>query len=123
MPEEPEPTFEQALTRLEHIVDELERGEPSLSVALAQYENGVKLLRHCYHLLDQAEQSVALLSDVDAQGHPLTTPFDATATVAREVGPSAAAANPQLQPQAREPLATNLTTDRHDPLEASDPPF
>src|SRR5262249_1546788 len=29
MPDESEPTFEQALTRLERIVDELERGEPA----------------------------------------------------------------------------------------------
>src|SRR6516162_10234599 len=80
MPDESKPTFEQALTRLERIVDELERGEPDLSAALAQYEDGVKLLRHCHRLLDQAEQSVALLTGVDSQGHPLTIPFGATAT-------------------------------------------
>ena len=116
MPDESEPTFEQALTRLERIVDELERGEPDLSAALAQYEDGVKLLRHCYRLLDQAEQSVALLTGVDSQGNPLTIPFGATATVARDLTSS-------LEPLAREPAPRDLTTGRNDHAEASDPPF
>ena len=56
MAEEPEPTFEDALARIERIVADLERGEPALSTALAKYEDGVKLLRSCYDLLDQAER-------------------------------------------------------------------
>ncbi|HZW31893.1 MAG TPA: exodeoxyribonuclease VII small subunit [Isosphaeraceae bacterium] len=123
MPDVSEPTFEQALTRLEQIVDDLERGEPALSVALAQYEDGVKLLRHCYRLLELAEQSVALLTDVDAHGRPLTTAFDASATVDRKLDSTAAAADPQREPQGRGPIATNRITDRPDPSEPSDPPF
>ena len=88
MAEEPEPTFEDALTRVERIVEDLERGEPSLSAALAKYEDGVKLLRRCYDLLDQAERSVALLTGVDEQGHPTTAPFDAAATPSHEPEPS-----------------------------------
>jgi exodeoxyribonuclease VII small subunit len=80
MPDETEPSFEDALTELEQIVDSLERGEPALTAALAKYENGVKLLRHCYALLDRAEQAVALLTGVDEAGNPLSAPFDATAT-------------------------------------------
>ena len=56
MAEEPEPNFEDALTRIERIVADLERGEPALNTALAKYEDGVKLLRRCYDLLDQAER-------------------------------------------------------------------
>jgi exodeoxyribonuclease VII small subunit len=89
MPDEPELGFEEALTQLERIVEHLERGEPALAAALTQYEDGVRLLRHCYLLLDQAEQSVALLTGVDDQGNPQTIPFDATATIARELGPAA----------------------------------
>ena len=114
MPDESEPTFEQALTRLERIVDELERGEPALSAALAQYENGVTLLRHCYRLPDQAEQSVALLTGIESQGNPLTLPFGAT--VARDL-------TSPLEPLAREPVSQDLTTDRNDHAETSDPPF
>jgi exodeoxyribonuclease VII small subunit len=82
MPDEPVPSFEEALAQLEQIVADLERGEPALSTALAKYGEGVKLLRHCYQLLDQADQSVALLNGADEQGLPLTTPFDTTATSA-----------------------------------------
>ena len=93
MPEEPvpepEPSFEQALGQLERIVASLERGEPELTSALAKYEKGVSLLTQCHRLLDQAEQSVALLTGVDEEGNPLTAPFDATATITREAGPAA----------------------------------
>lgn len=80
MPEESPPSFENALDRVERIVADLERGEPSLSAALARYEDGVQLLRRCYDLLDQAERSVAMLTGVDEQGKPVTAPFDAAAT-------------------------------------------
>ena len=85
MPDQPETeqSFEEALSLLERIVENLERGEPELSSALAKYEKGVKLLTRCHSLLDQAEHSVALLTGVDNQGNPLTAPFDASATVAR----------------------------------------
>jgi exodeoxyribonuclease VII small subunit len=81
---EPEPAFEVALEQLETIVGQLERGAPELSVALAKYEQGVRLLARCHELLDGAERSVALLSGVDENGNPVTAPFDATATVERE---------------------------------------
>jgi exodeoxyribonuclease VII small subunit len=79
---DPEPSFEDALGRLERIVDELERGAPGLSEALAKYEQGVRLLARCQAELDRAERSVALLTGVDAEGRPLTAPFDAAATAA-----------------------------------------
>jgi exodeoxyribonuclease VII small subunit len=103
MANEPKPRFEDALAQIEKIVADLERGEPALSAALGKYENGVKLLRQCYQLLEEAEQSVALLTGTDEQGNPLTTPFDATATLAREHGASAS-------PGGLEPKTT--TTDR-----------
>lgn len=87
MPEPPPPSFEDALNQIERIVADLERGEPSLNAALEKYEEGVRLLRNCYDLLDQAERSVALLTAVDNQGQPETAPFDATATAA-DPGPS-----------------------------------
>jgi exodeoxyribonuclease VII small subunit len=88
MTEEPEIPFEDALGRIERIVEDLERGEPSLSTALAKYEDGVRLLRRCYELLDDAERSVAILTGVDEDGRPTTAPFDATATQAREPDPT-----------------------------------
>ena len=103
MANEPKPRFEDALAQIEKIVTDLERGEPALSAALGKYENGVKLLRQCYQLLEEAEHSVALLTGTDDQGNPLTTPFDATATLAREHGASASPGG--LEPKTK-------TTDR-----------
>lgn len=74
-PQQP-PTFEQALAQLEDIVHELEEGEIGLNEALARYEQGVKLLRQCYELLERAERKIELLGGLDAEGKPLTEPFD-----------------------------------------------
>lgn len=68
--------LEEALGRLEAIVRVLEEGQPSLDESLAQYEEGVRLLRHCYQLLEKAERRIEMLSGVDAQGNPIVQPFD-----------------------------------------------
>jgi len=75
------PTFEQALAKLEGIVHDLEEGDLGLNEALAQYEQGVKLLRQSYDLLEGAERRIELLSGVDADGNPITQPFDDSATL------------------------------------------
>jgi exodeoxyribonuclease VII small subunit len=76
--------FEAALQQLERTVEDLESGELGLDGALAKYELGVRLLTHCYSLLDRAERIVALLDAVDESGQPLTSPFDVTATARRD---------------------------------------
>jgi exodeoxyribonuclease VII small subunit len=87
MPDTPPPdppsgqlNFEQALSRLEQIVHTLEEGDIGLDEALKRYEEGVKLLRQSYELLERAERRIELLSGVDAEGNPITQPFDDTAT-------------------------------------------
>lgn len=74
-------SFEQSLKRLEEIVHLLEEGDPGLNEALERYEEGVKLLRQSYDLLQRAERRIELLSGVDAEGNPITQPFDDIATV------------------------------------------
>jgi exodeoxyribonuclease VII small subunit len=74
-PPEP-PTFEQALLRLETLVHELEEGRIGLAEGLARYEEGIKLLRQCYELLENAERRIELLSKLGAAGEPITEPFD-----------------------------------------------
>jgi len=68
--------FEDALKRLEEIVHLLEEGEIGLNEALARYEEGVRLLRKSYKLLQHAERRIELLSGFDADGNPSTRPFD-----------------------------------------------
>jgi exodeoxyribonuclease VII small subunit len=79
-----EVTFEQALARLEEIVHLLEEGDLGLTEAMRRYEEGVKLLRRSYEMLEGAERKIELLSGVDAEGNPVTEPFDDTATFKKE---------------------------------------
>jgi exodeoxyribonuclease VII small subunit len=53
--------FEQALERLEEIVDSLESGEPPLEAALALFEEGVGLSRRCHERLARAERRLEIL--------------------------------------------------------------
>ncbi len=69
-------TFEQGLADLEAIVHRLEEGEAPLAQALADYEEGVGLLKHCFELLETAERRIELLRGLDANGEPTTEPFD-----------------------------------------------
>lgn len=55
-------TFEQALQRLEHIVESLEDETPALEQALDAYEEGTTLARLCLDRLDAAELRVNELS-------------------------------------------------------------
>lgn len=79
-----QPNFEEALARLEGIVHLLEEGNIGLNEALARYEEGVRLLRQSYDLLEHAERRIELLSGVDAQGNPISQPFEDRPTRPRD---------------------------------------
>lgn len=53
--------FEEAMRRLEEIVDRLESGELSLEESLALFEEGMKLTQHCSNQLEQARLRVRQL--------------------------------------------------------------
>ena len=55
-------SYEQALLQLEEIVKALESEEHSLDKALALFERGQALTKHCTNLLDEAELKVKSLS-------------------------------------------------------------
>ena len=73
-------SFEESLAELESIAQELEDGSIGLDAALAEFERGVGLLRHCYGVLESAEGKIAELTGFDADGNPVERPFDASAT-------------------------------------------
>ncbi len=56
------PTFEQALERLESIIDEMENGETPLAELVEQFEEGSKLLKICQDRLKEAELKVEQLN-------------------------------------------------------------
>jgi len=70
-----EPSFEATVERLEEIVGELEQGETDLDQSLAQFEEGVKLMRRAHAQLADAERKIVLLTNVDEDGNAETTSF------------------------------------------------
>ena len=64
--------FEDAFTQLERIVRSLDAGQSNLEMSLADYEKGVKLLRHCHAILQNAERRIEILKGVSADGMPTT---------------------------------------------------
>ena len=66
--------FEDALQRLERIVDQLEAGNLALEESLKVFEEGVGLARHCARYLDEAEKRIELLTR-DESGTLKTEPF------------------------------------------------
>jgi len=59
------PDFESSLEELESLVEALESGELSLAESLERFKRGVTLSKQCHDMLDQARQSVEVLSDPD----------------------------------------------------------
>lgn len=68
------PSFEEALTELETLVETLEQGELSLEESLKSFERGVELTRTCQQALKEAEQKIQMLSD--RRGNAGLEPFD-----------------------------------------------
>jgi exodeoxyribonuclease VII small subunit len=70
-------SFEDAIRRLGHIVEQLERGDLPLEASLRLFEEGVGLARVSQRRLDRAERRIEELLGVDADGEPVTRPFEA----------------------------------------------
>jgi exodeoxyribonuclease VII small subunit len=66
--------FEEALQKLEQIVEQLERGDLPLDKSLEIFEEGIKLSRLCTKQLEEAEQRIELLLNIK-DGKPEKTPF------------------------------------------------
>jgi len=67
--------FEEALKRLEKIVDELESGDLALDDALEKYEEGIRLSKLCAKKLEVARKKVEILLKSD-DGSVELKPFD-----------------------------------------------
>ena len=61
MSEKKEPSFEQALARLEEIVRTLEGGNVPLEDLIKLYDEGTALVKQCTEKLNAAEEKVRLL--------------------------------------------------------------
>ena len=54
----PKEKFEDALSKLEKVVSQLEKGDISLEDSLKLFEEGIRLSRLCNQKLDEAEKRV-----------------------------------------------------------------
>ena len=70
-----EMSFEDALTELEGIVGQLERGDAPLEKSITIYERGAKLKAHCEGKLKDAQMKVDKIV-LDGQGGASTASFD-----------------------------------------------
>lgn len=66
--------FEKAMTRLENIVEELERGDLDIDKSLEIFEEGIKMSRLCSKKLNEAEAKIEKLSK-GKKGDLITEPF------------------------------------------------
>jgi len=53
--------FEEALKKLEKIVEDLEKGDLSLDEALKKYQEGIELSRLCSQRLENAKKKIDIL--------------------------------------------------------------
>jgi exodeoxyribonuclease VII small subunit len=66
------PNFEESMTRLEKIVEELESGKLPLEESLTRFEEGVKLSSQLHRTLEEAEKRIERL--VENANGPGTVP-------------------------------------------------
>ncbi|MEW4453958.1 exodeoxyribonuclease VII small subunit [Bremerella sp. JC817] len=74
--DQPAPKFEEGLAELQQIVQQLEGGQLGLDAALEKYQRGIEVLKQCHTVLKSTERKIELLSGVDAEGNPITQPFE-----------------------------------------------
>jgi exodeoxyribonuclease VII small subunit len=72
--DQPEISFEDALKRLEEVLESLEQGNLNLEESVQAFEEGVKLVRFCHGKLDEVEHRVELLLK-DETGRFFSKPF------------------------------------------------
>ncbi|MBR5273147.1 MAG: exodeoxyribonuclease VII small subunit [Clostridia bacterium] len=60
--------YEQAMARIEKIVNILEESELTIDESMKLYEEGVKLTAFCNKYLDTAEQKIIKLSALESDG-------------------------------------------------------
>ena len=71
-----EMSFEQAMSELEQVVGQLERGDVPLEDSIKLYERGAELKKRCETKLKEAEEKVAQIT-LGSDGQPAgTTPVE-----------------------------------------------
>ena len=74
----PQPNFEQAMSRLEEIVEKMESGDLALEDLIVRYEEGMQLVKVCQERLASAEERIEIITRNSA-GKPVVKNFEAAA--------------------------------------------
>lgn len=82
----PAANFEQAMKRLEEIVEQMESGELPLEDLIGRYEEGMKLVKICQERLAAAEQRIEIITRNSA-GKPVVQEFEPAASAAPQREP------------------------------------
>ncbi len=80
-----EPSFEQAMDRLEEIVLLMEGDRMPLDEMVGSYEEGMRLLKHCRQRIEVARRRIEVIT-TDAEGRPAVTAFDPAQAAAETAG-------------------------------------
>src|SRR5438067_11043181 len=72
-----QPSFENAIERLEAIVEQMESDSLPLEDLLTRYEEGLKLVKFCSEKLEAAEKRIEIITR-EAGGKPKLVEFDAS---------------------------------------------
>jgi exodeoxyribonuclease VII small subunit len=81
--------FEQAMERLDAIVEAMESGQIGIEESIAKFEEAMALAAHCRQVLDQAEQRIRQIQ-IDAAGKPVVNAFEPLADSAENGAESGA---------------------------------
>ncbi|AKS38859.1 exodeoxyribonuclease VII small subunit [Anoxybacillus gonensis] len=65
-------TFEEAMSKLEEIVQKLEEGDVPLEEAIHFFQEGMKLSKFCHDKLQQVEKQMEFILREDGQLEPFT---------------------------------------------------
>jgi len=74
----PAPNFEEAMKRLDEIVELMESPEMPLEDLIARYEEGMKLVKICQERLAAAEKRIEIITR-DSGGKPIVKEFEPSA--------------------------------------------
>jgi exodeoxyribonuclease VII small subunit len=66
-----EPSFEEAMKRIEQIVADLERSDIPLEESLTRFEEAIHLAKICHGKLEDAEKRVSKLVGSESEGFAL----------------------------------------------------
>lgn len=75
--------FEEAMQRLDAIVEAMESGEIGIEDSIARYEEAMELAAHCRRILEQAELRIKRIQQ-DAAGQIRTETFEPPSTSPEE---------------------------------------